>query len=156
MRRLDPVVLKGRITKSLYGENCKGNELTYYLIVTPNQAKGSLAESPFLSQASQEIKADIGFLNSPQQVARHFACAAYNLLSCVVTNTQVKLNLFTQYLFGGNSGRSTWDHLVDCTSEEVYKFSVYTNFNIVSLKRIEQKIAEHNDQDPIHQKHKDA
>jgi hypothetical protein len=34
----------------------------------------------------------------------------------------------------------------------VYKFEVHTNFNIVSLKKIEHKIADANDQNPIYRK----
>ena len=38
VRRLDVNRLKGPITCGLYGENCKGNELTSYFIITANKA----------------------------------------------------------------------------------------------------------------------
>jgi hypothetical protein len=42
VRRLDVETLKGSITKQLFSENCKGNELTSYLILTANKAKNGL------------------------------------------------------------------------------------------------------------------
>lgn len=39
VRRLDAERIKGNMTRSLYGANCKGNELTTYLIVTASKAK---------------------------------------------------------------------------------------------------------------------
>lgn len=39
IRRIDAEQVKGEITKKLYGNMCKGNELTTYLIVTASKAK---------------------------------------------------------------------------------------------------------------------
>ena len=68
-------------------------------------------------------------------------CAAYNLLSSVILKTQSKQKLFSTYLFEGNSTTAIWPLIIDCSSETVYQFPVQTNFNFVSLKQIEHKIA---------------
>ena len=44
VRRIDAEHLKGPLTKKLYGERCKGNELTTYLIVTANKKKSQPLE----------------------------------------------------------------------------------------------------------------
>lgn len=63
----------------------------------------------------------------------------------MILNTQSKQNIFTNYLFDHKAGQpSVWSLLIDCTSENIYQFSVLTNFNFVSLKRIEHKIAQYN------------
>lgn len=64
VRRLDPETFKTTITKQLYGEQCKGNELTTYLIVTANRAKSSLTEG-FLGATKDEIESEIPILNNP-------------------------------------------------------------------------------------------
>ena len=84
-------------------------------------------------------------LNSAYQVQRRYICAAYNLLSSVIIKTQSKQNLFSNYLFNTKAGsQPIWSLIIDCSSDEIYRFSVQTNFNIVSLKRIEHKIAQYN------------
>ena len=75
---------------------------------------------------------------------RRYICAAYNLLSSVILKTQSKQNLFSNYLFGTKAGCDPiWSLLIDCSTEDIYRFSVQTNFNFVSLKRIEHKIAQY-------------
>lgn len=64
VRRLDPETIKTSITKKLYGEQCKGNELTTYLIVTANRTKSSLTEG-FLSATKGLIESEIPILNNP-------------------------------------------------------------------------------------------
>ena len=39
VRRVDADRIRGYMTRNLYGANCKGNELTTYLIVTASKAK---------------------------------------------------------------------------------------------------------------------
>ena len=144
IRRLDPEIVKTQITKKLYGQTCKGNELTTYLIVTASKAK-SIAIDGFLSTARGAIESEIPILNSPEQIQRRFTCAAYNLLCSVILKTQSKQNLFCNYLFAGKPGcPSVWSLIIDCSKEDIYQFSVQTNFNFVSLKRIEHKIAQLN------------
>lgn len=64
VRRLDPEILKTRITKKLYGDQCKGNELTTYIIITANKAKQNNTEG-FLSATRDFIETEIPILNSP-------------------------------------------------------------------------------------------
>lgn len=41
--------------------------------------------------------------------------------------------MYSNYLFGG------WESIIDCSSEDVYNFSVQTNFNSINLVSIEAK-----------------
>ena len=64
IRRLDPEKIKGEITKKLYGQMCKGNELTTYLILTASKAKSHPIDG-FLSSTRDTIATEIPILNSP-------------------------------------------------------------------------------------------
>ena len=67
VRRLSADQIKGDITKKLYGQMCKGNELTTYLIVTASQAKSHSIDG-FISATRDTINSEIPILNSPYQV----------------------------------------------------------------------------------------
>jgi hypothetical protein len=41
--------------------------------------------------------------------------------------------VYSNYLFGG------WESIIDCSSDDVYNFSVQTNFNSINLVQIEAK-----------------
>lgn len=144
VRRIDADRIKGEITRKLYGQMCKGNELTTYLIVTASKAKMHEIDG-FMSATRDAISSVIPILNSPYQVQRRYICAAYNLLSSVILKTQSSQKLFSTYLFNTKAGcEPIWQLLIDCSTEDIYRFEVQTNFNIVSLKRIEHKIAQYN------------
>ena len=66
IRRLDTDRIKGTITKQIYGQMSKGNELTTELIVAANKAKSHPIDG-FLNGSVDTISSDIPILNSPHQ-----------------------------------------------------------------------------------------
>ena len=146
VRRIDTDELKGKVTQALYGKGCADNELTKYLIKTASDAKSSPL-SNFVLKCNESLpKPELEFLNSPFQVHRKYMCAAYTLLSSVILKTQKSERLFTRCLFEKSSvsglqqmSSSIWQHLVDCSSDEVYKFTVQTSFNFIKLRKFEDQ-----------------
>ena len=63
VRRIDADKIKGEITKKLYGQMCKGNELTTYLIVTSSKAKMHEIDG-FMSETRDTISSEMPILNS--------------------------------------------------------------------------------------------
>lgn len=115
VRRLDAEVLRGVITKTIFGNNAAQNQLTKFLIEKADNAKKEHIPN-FEARCSELDSQNIQLpeLNSLKQVARRYACAGYTLLSSTILKTQIKQTVFTSYLFG------SWDIIVDTSTDQLY------------------------------------
>ncbi|CDW71353.1 dna-dependent protein kinase catalytic subunit [Stylonychia lemnae] len=143
-RRLKPETIRQQVHKKLYGESSPGNELTKSLIQLCTLAKKAPIDG-FVNFVKDSIKSEFPQYNSPLQVQRQYACAAYTCLTAIIMGTQTKENLFSQFLFATLRDKGEecfWNVLID--QEKAYNFEVETNFNYIQLKQIEFKIEQAN------------
>ena len=151
-RRLEQEIIKSDLHKYLYGGSTQGNELTKFLISSCNAAKkqqfaGYKGVQTWLEVQEKQDEGSSNYFVGIKKVTAHsiqvfYSSSAYSCMCSVISKTQSKENVFTQYLFQVNRDKSEllWELLVD--TEARITFEVETSFHVKPVEKERKVIKE--------------
>ena len=124
-------VLKNEISKSFFGPNAKGNELTGSVSKSAYKLVRTLLPGTYTENDKNNENNDNNE-NNESNVSSRLYSSAFNCLGITVAKTQNEEKFYDMFLFKQKPGECVWARLVDCKRQ--YKFYTETeNFKTVYI-----------------------